>query len=85
MIEFKFKHLKELRMSVNQPKSSGPRTPGMIEFKFKHLKELRMSVNQPKSSGPRTPGMIEFRFKHLKRPKDEQYKHFIYRTHKLIE
>ena len=27
-------------MSVNQPKSSGPRTPGMIGFKFKHLKEL---------------------------------------------
>ena len=38
MIEFKFKHLKELRTSVNQPKSSGPRMPGMIEFKFKHLK-----------------------------------------------
>ena len=58
MIEFKFKHLKELRTSVNQPKSSGPRTPVMIEFKFKHLKELRTSVNQPKSSGLRTPGMI---------------------------
>ena len=41
MIEFKFKHLKELQLSVNQPKSSGPRTPGMIEFKFKHLKELK--------------------------------------------
>ena len=41
MIEFKFKHLKELRTSVNQPKSSGPRTPSMIEFKFKHLKELK--------------------------------------------
>ena len=40
MIEFKFKHLKELGTSVNQPKSSRPRTPGMIEFKFKHLKEL---------------------------------------------
>ena len=64
-------------MSANQPKSSGPRTPGMIKFKFKHLKALRTSVNQPKSSGPRTPGMIEFKFKHLKRPKDEQYKHFI--------
>ena len=38
MIEFKFKHLKELRTSVNQPKSSGSRTPDMIEFKFKHLK-----------------------------------------------
>ena len=38
MIEFKFKHLKELRTSVNQPKSSGPRTPCMIGFKFKHLK-----------------------------------------------
>jgi len=41
MIEFKFKHLKELRTSVNQPKSSGPRTPGMIEFKFKHLIESK--------------------------------------------
>ena len=51
-------------MSVNQPKSSGLRIPGMIEFKFKHLKELRMSVNQRKSSGLRTPGMIEFKFKH---------------------
>ena len=39
MIEFKFKHLKELRTSVNQPKSSGPRAPDMIEFKFKYLKE----------------------------------------------
>ena len=47
-------------MSVNQPKSSGPRTPGMIEFKFKHLKELRTSINQSKSSGPKTSGMIEF-------------------------
>ena len=58
-------------MSVNQPKSSGPRTPDMIEFRFKHLKEQRTSVNQPKSSGPRTPGMIEFRFKYLKELKDE--------------
>ena len=40
MIEFKFKHLKELWTSVNQPKSSGPRTLGMIGFRFKHLKEL---------------------------------------------
>ena len=39
MIEFKFKHLKELRTSVNYPKSSGSRTPCMIGFKFKHLKE----------------------------------------------
>ena len=45
MIEFKFKHLKELRTSVDQPKSSGPRTPCMIGFKFKHLIELRTSVN----------------------------------------
>ena len=45
MIGFKFKHLKELRTSVNQPKSFGPRTPGMIEFKFKHLKELGTSIN----------------------------------------
>ena len=52
MIEFKFKHLKDLRTSVNRPKSSGPRTPCMIEFKFKHLKELRTSVNQPKSTNP---------------------------------
>ena len=41
MIEFKFKHLKELRTSVNQLKSSDPRTPGIIEFKFKHLIELK--------------------------------------------
>ena len=45
MIEFKFKHLVELGMSVNQPKSSSPRTPVMIEFKFKHLMNLRTSVN----------------------------------------
>ena len=45
MIGFKFKHLKELRTSVNQPKSSGLSTPVMIEFKFKHLRELRMSTN----------------------------------------
>ena len=45
MIEFKFKHLRELWISVNQPKSSGPKTSDMIGFKFKHLKELRMSVN----------------------------------------
>ena len=45
MIESKFKLLKELRTSVNQPKSTGQRTPVMIEFKFKHLKELRTSVN----------------------------------------
>ena len=64
-------------MSVNQPKSSGPRTPGMIGFKFKHLKELQTTVNQPKSSGPRTPSMIRFKFKYLKELKDEQYKHFI--------
>ena len=56
----------------------------MIGFRFKHLKRLRTSVNQPKSSGPRTPCMIGFRFKHLKRLKDEQYKHFIWRMHKLI-
>ena len=41
MIKFKFKHLKELRTSVNQPKSSGPRTLDMIEFKFKHLKRTK--------------------------------------------
>ena len=41
MIGFRFKHLKGLRMSVNQPESSGPRTPGMIGFMFKHLKGLK--------------------------------------------
>ena len=45
MIEFKFKHLKELRTSVNQLKSSGPKTLVMIEFKFIHLIEPKMSVN----------------------------------------
>ena len=45
MIGFKFKHLRELQMSANQPKSSGPRTSGMIGFKFKHLRELQMSAN----------------------------------------
>ena len=44
MIEFKFKHLIELEKSVNQPKSSGSRTPD-IGFKFKHLAELGKSVN----------------------------------------
>ena len=34
MIEFKFKHLKALQTSVNQPKSSGPKTPGMIGYRF---------------------------------------------------
>ena len=41
MIEFKFIHLKEMRTSVNQPKSSGSRTLDMVEFKFKHLKEIK--------------------------------------------
>ena len=45
MIGFKFKHLVEMGKSVNYPKSSGPRTPGMIGFKFKYLVELGMSVN----------------------------------------
>ena len=45
MIEFKFKHLIELKTSVNQSKSSGPKTPGMIGFKFKYLVELGKSVN----------------------------------------
>ena len=45
MIGFKFKQLRELRMSVNQPKSSGSRTSGMIGFKFEHLRELGVSVN----------------------------------------
>ena len=45
MIGFKFKHLRELGMNVNQPKSSSLRTSGMIGFKFKHLRELGMSVN----------------------------------------
>ena len=65
-LRFKFEYLKKLRVSVNQPKSPGPKTSIMIEFKFKHVKNLRMSVNQPKSSGLRTPVMIEFKFKHLK-------------------
>ena len=45
MIEFKFKHLRELQMSVKEPKSSSSRTSGMIEFKFKYLRKLQMSVN----------------------------------------
>ena len=45
MLKLKFKYLRELRTSVNQPKSSDLRTPVMIEFKFKHLIELRKSVN----------------------------------------
>ena len=44
-LRFKFKYLKKLRVSVNQPKLPGPKTSVMIEFKFKHLKELRTSVN----------------------------------------
>ena len=37
----KFKYLKKLRTSINEPQSSGPRTPVMIGFKFKHLTERR--------------------------------------------
>ena len=40
MIEFRFKHLKALKTSVNQLKSFVLRTTDMIEFKFKHLKKL---------------------------------------------
>ena len=45
MLKLKFKYLKKLRTSINEPQSSGSRTPVMIGFKFKHLNELRMSVN----------------------------------------
>ena len=45
VLKLKFKYLKKLRTSVNEPKSSGPRTPFMIEFKFNHLVELGKSVN----------------------------------------
>ena len=44
-LRFKFKYLKKLRVSVNQPKSPCSKTLVMIEFKFKHLKELRTNVN----------------------------------------
>ena len=53
-------------MSVNKPKSFGPRTSGMIGFKFKHFRELKVSVNYPKSSGPKTSGMTGIKFKHLR-------------------
>ena len=45
MFRFKFKYLKKLRMSINLPKSSGPRTLDMMGFRFKHLVEMRKSVN----------------------------------------
>ena len=45
ILKLKFKYLRELRTSVNQPQSSGPKTPVMIEFKFKHLIGLGKSVN----------------------------------------
>ena len=45
MLKLKFKYLKKLRISVNKPKSSGPRTSVMIGFKFKHLVEQEKSVN----------------------------------------
>ena len=45
MLKLKFKYLRELRTSANQPKSSGLRTPVMIEFKFKHLIELGVLTN----------------------------------------
>ena len=41
----KFKYLKKLRTSINEPKSSGPRIPVMIGFKFNHLVELGKSIN----------------------------------------
>ena len=41
----KFKYLKELRTSINEPQSSGPRIPVMVGFKFNHLVELGKSIN----------------------------------------
>ena len=41
----KFKYLKKLRTSINEPQSFGPRTPVMIGFKFNHLVELGKSIN----------------------------------------
>ena len=40
VLKLKFKYLKKLRTSVNEPKSSSPMTPVIIGFKFNHLVEL---------------------------------------------
>ena len=45
VLKLKFKYLKKLRTSINEPQSSGPRTPVMIEFKFNHLVELGKNIN----------------------------------------
>ena len=45
VLKLKFKYLKKLRTSVNEPQSSGPRTPVMIGFKFKHFRELQVLTN----------------------------------------
>ena len=45
VLKLKFKYLKKLRTSVNEPQSSGLRTPVMIGFKFNHLVELGKSIN----------------------------------------
>ena len=45
VLKLKFKYLKKLRTSVNEPQSSGSRTPVMIGFKFNHLVELGKSIN----------------------------------------
>ena len=40
VLKLKFEYLKKLRTSVNESKSSSPRTPIMIGFKFNYLVEL---------------------------------------------
>ena len=45
VLKLKFKYLKKLRSSVNEPQSSGPRTPVIIGFKFNHLVELEKNIN----------------------------------------
>ena len=45
VLKLKFEYLKKLRTSVNESKSSGPRTSVMIGFKFNHLVELEKSIN----------------------------------------
>ena len=53
VLKLKFKYLKKLRTSINEPQSSGLKTPVMIGFKFNHLVKQGKSINQPKSSDPR--------------------------------
>ena len=45
VLKLKFKYLKKLRTSINEPQSSGPRIPVMIGLKFNHLVELGKSIN----------------------------------------